>query len=181
MTTPTPLGREIGKGTAVIVVAGVSGSGKSTVGEQLASALGWSYAEADDFHPPTNIAKMSRGEPLTDADRAPWLAKIAHFIADKRASDDHAVVSCSALKRAYRRTLVGDSTAAVRVVLLDGSEDEIAARLASRKGHFMPPALLHSQFATLERPGADENAITVPIGGTPAETVAQIVAALRPL
>lgn len=179
MTGETALGRDIGTRLGVILVAGVSGSGKSTVGEALAKALGWPYEEADTFHPAANIAKMSKGIALTDEDRAPWLAAIAASIADVCARGDHAVITCSALKRAYRSVLMGGQGERVRVVLLDGSEEEIAARLAARKGHFMPPSLLHSQFAALERPTADENAITVPIGGSVDDVVSRTIAALR--
>lgn len=164
---------------SVIVVAGVSGSGKSTVGEALATRLGWSYSEADDFHPSSNIAKMSAGIPLTDEDRAPWLAKIAAFIASTCENGGNAIVSCSALKRAYRKTLVGDHADRVKIIMLAGSEDQIAARLSKRHGHFMPPALLHSQFKALEQPQPDEGVIVVPIDGTPNDAVSRIVEQLK--
>ena len=179
MSEPTATGRAIGTAVSVIVVAGVSGSGKSTVGEALAQRLGWPYSEADAFHPPENIEKMSAGIPLTDADRAPWLAKIAASIEATCASGGHAIVSCSALKRAYRDTLVGQRRDRVRIVLLDGSEDEIAARMAKRQGHFMPSGLLHSQFQTLEQPTPDEHVLVVPISGTPDETVSAILDRLQ--
>ena len=168
-----------GSTVSVIVVSGVSGSGKSTVGEALAKRLGWPYSEADAFHPPSNIAKMSAGIALTDEDRAPWLAKIAAFIASVCESGQNAVVSCSALKRAYRATLVGHRSDGVKIVMLSGSEDEIAARMSKRQGHFMPPALLHSQFETLEQPQPDEGVIVVPIAGTPNDAVARIVDQLK--
>ncbi len=179
MSEPTPIGREIGATMSVVLVAGVAGSGKTTVGEALAHRLGWAYSEADAFHPPENVAKMSAGMPLTDADRAPWLAKIATFIEEVCADDGHAVVTCSALKRAYRETLVGSRKDRVKIVLLDGTEDEIAARLSHREGHFMPAELLHSQFQTLERPQPEEHAVLVPISGTPEDTVSSIVDRLK--
>ena len=164
---------------AVLVMGGVSGSGKSTVGVALAQRLGWLYAEADDFHSPENIAKMSRGEPLTDADRAPWLADIAGYIAGICERGEHAVVSCSALKRAYRVTLVGAHREHVRIVLLVGDEAAISGRLAGRHGHFMPASLLKSQIATLELPDADEpHTLVVPIGGAVGEIVERAMAAL---
>lgn len=178
MSAPTPPGRAIDERLSVIVLAGVAGSGKSTVGAALAAYLGWPYQEADAFHPRANIDKQSRGIPLTDEDRAPWLAAIAASISDICRDGTHAVVSCSALKRAYRRTLVGEHGNRVRVVLLDGTEVEIGARLAARKAHFMPASLLNSQFTTLERPTADEDAIVVPIGGTIDGIVKRIVSAL---
>ena len=173
------LGSEIGAHVAVIVLAGVSGSGKSTIGEALSQSLGWPYSEADDFHPQANIDKMSKGIALTDEDRAPWLARLADYIADVCVRGEHAIVSCSALKHTYRVTLIGSWKDKVRFVLLEGSEEEIAARLAKRTGHFMPPSLLHSQFATLERPTPDEDALVVPIGASKDAVVAQIVDDLR--
>lgn len=159
---------------SVIILMGVSGSGKSTIGAALSQQLGWPYADADEFHPPANVAKMSAGQPLNDDDRKPWLAAIAAHIDDFRAKGGHAIVSCSALKRVYRDVLVG-SRADVRLVLLDGNKDLIAARMNARKDHFMPPSLLASQFATLERPTADERALIVPVNGTPQEIAADIV------
>lgn len=164
----------------VIVMGGVAGSGKSTVGAALARRLGWVYAEADEFHPAANVEKMSAGIPLTDEDRAPWLAKISAYIAEVCARGDHAVVSCSALKRAYRKTLVGDLCAQVRVVLLNGDESQIAARLQSRHGHFMPPSLLKSQIATLELPENPSDALVVPVGGPPDAVVRRVIQAIQP-
>lgn len=162
---------------AVILVAGVSGSGKTTIGTLLAERLGWEYAEADAFHSEANVAKMRAGDPLTDEDRVPWLRSIAAWIADRLATGRPGVVTCSALKRRYRDMLVGGD-AAVRLVLLDGDRDTIAARMRSRKGHFFKAGLLDSQFADLEPPGPDENIITAPITGTPEETVTHILEAL---
>lgn len=148
----------------VIVVMGVSGSGKSTVGRGLAERLGVDYAEADEFHPPENIAKMSSGTPLTDDDRWPWLGAIATWIGEH---PQGGVVTCSALKRKYRDVLRrgGD----VFFLHLDGSRELIAARLAERKGHFMPPALLDSQIADLEALNPDEPGTVLSIDATPEE------------
>ncbi|WP_433239772.1 gluconokinase [Actinomadura nitritigenes] len=164
-------------GVEVILVAGVSGSGKSTVGGLLAERLGWDYAEADAFHSPANIAKMRAGHPLTDADRAPWLRAIAAWIDDRLETGRPGVVSCSALKRAYRDRLTGGRPA-VRTVMLDGDRDVIAERMRARHGHFFGAGLLDSQFADLERPAPDEHVLTVPITGSPEETVDRIVKAL---
>jgi len=156
---------------------GVSGSGKSTVAKKLAERLGWRFADGDDFHPASNVAKMSAGHPLTDDDRWPWLQAIADEIDRVAAADGQIVVACSALKRAYREVLVhgrGD----VRIVYLDGSQEMIAARMAARKNHFMPAGLLDSQFATLQPPGADENPISVTIDATVDDIVDAIVAKL---
>jgi gluconokinase len=145
-----------------VVVMGVSGSGKSTVGDALAKRLGWRYEDGDKFHPASNVAKMSAGQPLTDEDRWPWLRAIATEIDRLIAAGEHAVIACSALRRTYRDILVhgrGD----VRIVYLFGAQALIAERLSNRKGHFMPPGLLASQFGTLEPPTADERAITVSI------------------
>lgn len=165
------------KPPAVILLMGVSGSGKSTVGATLARRLGWPYADADEFHPPANVAKMSAGLALGDSDRKPWLEAIAAHIDRVRAEGGHAIVSCSALKRAYRDVLVG-GRADVRIVLLDGSRETIAARMNARKDHFMPPSLLDSQFATLERPSAQENAIVVSIDRPPEAVATAILDAL---
>lgn len=162
----------------VAVVMGVSGSGKSTIAGRLAAELGWEYQEGDALHPPANVEKMKGGTPLTDADRLPWLRRIAERIDDWRAHGRPGVVTCSALKRSYRDVIVGDRPD-VALVYLRGSPELIKQRLAQRRGHFMPPALLDSQFAVLEEPGADEHAIVVDIGGTPDEIVREIVAQLR--
>ena len=135
-----------------LVVMGVSGSGKSTIADKLAARLGWTYEDGDRFHPASNVAKMSAGHPLTDEDRWPWLQAIAAEIDRVCQAGEHAVFACSALKRAYRDILVHGRDD-VRIVYLEGSEELIATRLAKRKGHFMPPGLLESQFETLEPPG----------------------------
>ena len=156
------MGSDTGKIPCALVVMGVSGSGKSTIADKLAVRLGWSYEDGDKFHPASNVAKMSAGQPLTDTDRWPWLQAIADEIDRVCMAGSHAVIACSALKRAYRDVLVhgrGD----VRIVFLDGTQQLIADRLARRKGHFMPPGLLDSQFATLQPPDPAEKPITVSI------------------
>jgi gluconokinase len=141
---------------------GVSGSGKSTVSNRLASRMGWTYEDGDKFHPASNVAKMKAGQPLTDDDRRPWLRAIAAEIDRVCEAGEHAVIACSALKRAYRDILVHGRDD-VRIVYLNGTQQLIANRLAARKGHFMPADLLPSQFRTLEPPGSDENPVTVSI------------------
>jgi gluconokinase/6-phosphogluconolactonase len=162
----------------VLVVMGVSGSGKTTVARPLAERLGWPFKEGDDFHPPANIAKMKAGAPLTDADRAPWLAAIAAWIDGQAAADEAGVVTCSALKRAYRAGLTAGHPQ-VRIVYLRGSQAVIAARLAKRRHHFMPPSLLASQFADLQEPGADEHPIVIDIDQPVEAQVDEIVAAIE--
>jgi carbohydrate kinase (thermoresistant glucokinase family) len=154
----------------IVVLMGVTGAGKTTVGEQLAAALGWTFVEGDAFHPPANIAKMHRGEPLDDADRAPWLEAIRQRIEELVASAQSAVIACSALKRAYREVLARDRPE-VGFVYLKASAALIAERLRHRAGHFMPAALLQSQLDTLEEP---TDGITVDAGPPPATIVAAI-------
>jgi len=161
-----------------LIVMGVSGSGKSTVAEALSARLGWSCADADRFHPASNVAKMSAGQPLTDDDRWPWLKAIADEIDRLCGKRQHAVVACSALRRAYRDVLV-HGRSDVRIVFLDGTRELIAARLALRKGHFMPAGLLDSQFRTLEQPGPDEGAVTVSIDASVEAIVDDIVRQLK--
>jgi gluconokinase len=158
----------------VIVIMGVAGSGKTTVGRALATALGWSFRDADDFHPAANVAKMSAGQPLTDADRAPWLAAIRDHISRLLAAGGHAVVTCSALKAAYRAQL-GLDMAGVKLVHLTGDPALLAERIAGRTDHFMKPAMLASQLAALEAP---RDALTVDIAGPPDALVAKIRMAL---
>jgi gluconokinase len=162
----------------ILVVMGVSGSGKTTIAQRLAAAEGWSVLEGDAFHPPANVAKMASGTPLTDEDRWPWLHAIAAAIDAKRAHGENAVVACSALRRSYREILIGDRPD-VRLIYLKGSQSVIADRMRARKDHFMPPALLDSQFRTLEEPGSDENPVTVEIGGTPDAIVRAIMERLQ--
>ena len=158
----------------VIVLMGVAGSGKTTVGLALVAQLGWTFRDADDFHPPVNVEKMSRGIPLTDRDRQPWLAAIRAYIDETLARGDSAVVTCSALKERYRQIIVPDP-ARVRLVYLAGDFALIAERLRARKGHFMKPAMLSSQFSALEPP---RDALTVDIAEPPEVIVARIRTAL---
>jgi len=161
-----------------VVVMGVSGSGKTTVAAMLAGALHCSFLEGDELHPPANVEKMRSGTPLSDADRLPWLRRIAEAIDGWRDRQESGVVTCSALKRAYRGILIGDRPD-VTLVYLKGSRDLIQRRMAARHEHFMPVALLDSQFATLEEPAPGEHAIVVDVGGQPAEIVAAIMRQLR--
>ncbi len=162
----------------IAVVMGVSGSGKTTIAHGVAQREGWRLVEGDDFHPPENVAKMHAGTPLTDEDRWPWLRAIAHEIDVMRERGEQAVVACSALKRAYRDILVGERKDVV-LVYLQGSKALIAARLAARRGHFMPPALLDSQFTTLEEPGEDEHPIVVSIAPSPDTVIDEVVRQLK--
>jgi gluconokinase len=164
--------------TTCLVVMGVSGSGKSTVARLLADRLGWPMAEADEFHPEANIAKMSAGIPLTDADRGPWLRTLRDWISKQDKAGQGTVVTCSALKREYRDVLRGAS-ARVHFVHLHGTQEVIAERLASRSGHFMPPSLLVSQFAALEPLGDDEDGTTFDVTATPGRIVDLVVAELE--
>ena len=152
-----------------LVVMGVSGSGKSTIADRLAVRLDWRFEDGDGFHPPGNVAKMSAGQPLTDDDRRPWLQAIADEIDRVSRERKRLVVACSALKRAYR-DILSHGRKDVRFVFLNGSYELIASRLAARKGHFMPPGLLASQFKTLEPPDTSEHPVTVSIDA-PVETI----------
>ena len=160
-----------------LIVMGVAGSGKSTIGETLAGRIGWRFEDGDRFHPASNVAKMSAGVPLTDDDRWPWLQAIADEIDRLCAAGERAVVACSALRRVYRDVLIHGRND-VRLVYLDGSQQLIADRLNRRKGHFMPPDLLASQFKTLEPPERDERPITVPIDASVEAIVDAIVGQL---
>lgn len=153
---------------------GVSGAGKTVIGERLAAALGWSFRDADTFHSPANISKMASGVPLGDADRGPWLSAIADWIDALRAEGGRAVIACSALKRAYRSVIVGDRPD-VRLIYLQGSRVLIASRVAARSDHFMPASLLDSQFAALEEPAEDEAPLVMPVALSPAEIVARVI------
>ena len=155
----------------VIIVMGVSGSGKTTVANSLAQRLGWQSLEGDTFHPKANVVKMSAGIPLTDADRWPWLQAIATRIDALREEGQSVVVACSALKRAYRAILLDGQPDAI-LLYLRGTKTLIAERMKERHNHFMPPALLDSQFATLEEPGVDEDPVVVDIGAA-ADSVIQ--------
>jgi gluconokinase len=163
---------------SVVVVMGVSGSGKSTIAAMLAHRMHWVYEDGDWFHPRSNIEKMHSGIPLTDEDRWPWLEAIAAWIDATRKAGSHGVIACSALKRAYRNILVDDRPH-VRLVHLKGGHDLVARRLAARDGHFMPRSLLESQFVALEEPQPDEHAIVVSISPHPREIVETIVKELE--
>ncbi|NRG42918.1 gluconokinase [Rathayibacter sp. VKM Ac-2835] len=158
-----------------LVVMGVSGSGKSTIARLLADRLGWTFVEGDDLHPAANVAKMAEGTPLTDEDRAPWLETISARIDTLVSAGDPVVVTCSALRRRYRDVLRRDDLAFVH---LAGTRELIADRLGARTGHFMPPALLDSQFEALEPLGDDERHVTVDLAAAPEDEIAQIVATL---
>ena len=161
----------------VIIVFGVAGAGKTTIGELLAQELHWKFYDADDFHPPVNIEKMERGEPLTDEDRQPWLESLRETIKRSLAANENAVLACSALKRKYRERLRINT--GVKFVFLHGSRARIAEQLKQRHGHFMSPALLDSQFADLEEPEPSENVLTVELGDDPHELVEKIKTSLR--
>jgi gluconokinase len=166
-----------GSHPTAIIVMGVSGCGKSTVGALLARELGWDFKDGDAFHPPANVEKMRSGAPLTDADRGPWLDAIAAHVAALETSGGHVVVACSALKRVYRDRLRAGGR--VLFVHLAGTYELIDARMKARKNHFMPPSLLESQFATLEPPAHDEPAVTIPIDSQPADIARRILTELR--
>ncbi|HZY89083.1 MAG TPA: gluconokinase [Gemmataceae bacterium] len=155
----------------IVVLMGVTGSGKTTVGRLLARELGWTFLDADDFHPASNIEKMRRGEPLTDADRRPWLEALRRRVDEACARGENVVLACSALKHAYQDYLQHDVVGQVHYVHLRGSEALIASRLAGRKGHFMSPALLHSQFETLEPP---DDAVQIDVTPPPEVVAAEI-------
>ncbi len=162
----------------ILVIMGVSGAGKTSVAEALATTLGWSFEEGDSLHPQENILKMQAGHPLTDADRQPWLTAVAAWIDHQLAYGLSGIITCSALKRSYRNIVVG-GRAGVRLVYLRGSAALIAERLARRRGHFMPAALLRSQFESLEAPGPDENPVIVDIGQPGDLIVDQIIQCCR--
>ena len=172
------MGNDPGNTLCALIVMGVSGSGKSTIAAKLAERIGWRCEDGDRFHPASNIAKMKAGHPLTDEDRWPWLQAIADEIDRLCAAGEHAVIACSALKRSYRDVLVHGRND-VRIVYLNGTQELIAGRLARRKGHFMPPGLLASQFKTLEPPDIDENPVTVSIDASVEEIVDDTVSQMR--
>ena len=156
----------------IVIVFGVSGAGKTTIGKMLADQLGWTFYEADDFHPLANIEKMQSGHPLTDEDRWPWLERLRDQIMRSISTKENAVLACSALKRTYRdRLRVSDD---VKFVFLCGDYALIEKQLRQRRGHFMNLSLLRSQFADLEEPALDENVLTIKLGRTPEELVEEI-------
>ncbi len=159
----------------IVILAGVSGSGKTTIGELLAGWLGWPFTDGDQLHPPANIAKMASGQPLTDEDRMPWLAAIGECMDERIAVGQSGLLACSALKRRYRDLLLAGRPEA-RIVILEISQADVAGRLARRHGHFFDPALLDSQFADLEQPEPGESAVLpVPVGDDPEETAAAVI------
>lgn len=158
----------------IVIVGGVSGSGKTTVGAMLAGRLNWPFADADTFHPAANVAKMHAGIPLTDEDRWPWLRAIATWMDERIAAGESAVVTCSALKRSYRDLLLTGRPHAW-VVFLAVGRDELTHRLTMRHGHFFPAQLLDSQLSTVEPPGPDEHAVVIEPAGGPAATVDKIL------
>ena len=160
----------------LVIVMGVSGAGKTTIGMRLAASLAWRFIDADDHHPPDNVAKMARGAPLTDDERWPWLDRLNGLLRETETSGASAVLACSALRQAYRRRLV-EGLRSVRLVFLHGDQALIAARLASRQHRYMPASLLASQFATLEPPA---DAAMIEVTGTPEHTLAAVRAALFP-
>jgi gluconokinase len=163
----------------ILIVAGVSGSGKTTVGALLADRLSWQFADADDLHPAANIEKMRAGIPLTDKDRWPWLRAIAAWMDERIARGESAVVTCSALKRSYRDLLLHGRPSA-RIVFLTPDPQVLARRLAARHGHFFPGQLLGTQLDALEPPQPGERVLSVVPADEPAATVASIIAVLCP-
>ena len=161
----------------IIIIFGVSGAGKTTVGKLLARELGWRLIEADDFHPAANIEKMCSGNPLTDDDRWPWLERLRDQIRQSLAAGENAVLACSALKRAYRDRL--QASEHVKFVFLRGDYALVEKQLHSRRGHFMNPDLLQSQFDDLEEPEPDEHVLTIEVGHTPEEIVDRIKSKLH--
>jgi gluconokinase len=161
----------------IIVIWGVSGAGKSTVGQLLARELDWKFYEADDFHPPANIEKMKAAVPLTDQDRQPWLEKLRHLIERSLTAKENAVLACSALKKAYRDQLRVSEE--VKFVFLHGSRERVSEQLRHRRGHFMNPELLQSQFEDLEEPRPSEPALTVEVVSSAQDLVEVIKTKLR--
>jgi gluconokinase len=163
----------------ILIVAGVSGSGKTTVGALVAGRLRWRFADADTFHPEANVAKMRSGIPLTDEDRVPWLHAIGDWMDHQIAAGHSGVVTCSALKRAYRGELLAGRPAATMVFLLV-SREVLERRLMTRPDHFFPEKLLESQLAAFEPPAPDEGIETVLSEGDPGQTAAKVIAAVWP-
>jgi carbohydrate kinase (thermoresistant glucokinase family) len=162
----------------VLVVMGVSGSGKTTIAALLAGRLHWHFEEGDTLHPPANIEKMRRGVPLDDDDRRPWLQAVARIIDGWLGAGERGVVACSALKRSYRQMIIGDRKA-VQLIYLRGARELILQRMAARHGHFMPISLLDSQLETLEEPLPEEHALVISIEHAPAQIVREIETRLQ--
>jgi gluconokinase len=160
----------------IVIIFGVSGAGKTTIGKLLAQKIDWKFVEADDLHSKANVEKMHRGFPLTDEDRWPWLDRLRELIKQCVESHENTVLACSALKRAYRQRL--RVSGEEKFVFLRGDYELIAKQLRRRRGHFMNPELLRSQFADLEEPKPDEDGLTVELGRTPEELVEEIKAKL---
>jgi gluconokinase len=158
----------------VLVLMGVSGSGKSTIALELQRVLHWPFQEGDDLHPPANVEKMRSGRPLSDADRLPWLQAVARWIDQRLAAHEPGIITCSNLKRAYRRITIG-SRHGVRLVFLKGDEQVIHDRIVRRQHRYMPPTLSRSQFETLEEPGEDEHPIIVTVHCSIARTVTELL------
>lgn len=179
-TLPQTASQPVAQGISprVVVVMGVSGSGKTMIAEGLHNLLGWPFQEGDDLHPRANIEKMSEGRPLTDEDRRPWLDACRAWLDRQATSGQGGIMSCSALRRVYRDDLRAGGTD-ITFLYLAVPEDVLVQRFLRRKGHFMPLALLPSQIETLEPPGPDEHAITLEVSGTPAEGIARALEALR--
>jgi carbohydrate kinase (thermoresistant glucokinase family) len=175
-TAPSPRRSEPSR---IIVVMGVASSGKSTIGAALAKRLDAPFLDGDGYHPPANVAKMRSGTPLTDADRWPWLERLSLALKEAAGSGKFAVGACSALKRAYRDYMTKVAGEPILFVYLEGTKDVIAARIASRQHEFMPASLLDSQFATLEVPAVDENALPVPVTEPVDTLVERIVRAIE--
>jgi gluconokinase len=163
----------------ILIVAGVAGSGKTTVGELVAARLGWEFADGDSFHPAANIAKMKAGHPLADEDRWPWLEAIGSWMDDRLARGQSAVVACSALKRSYRDVLLTGRDQ-VSLIFLQISPVEDEARLKARHGHFFTEPLLASQWAAMEVPDASERAHVLEVRGTAEQTADEIIRLLGP-
>ena len=160
--------------TRFLIVMGVSGCGKTSVGKALADSLGWDYYDADDFHPPENVAKMANGTPLNDSDRAPWLASMHELISSSLKADHSGVLACSALKERYRQQLLKDNEG-VQIIYLKGTYDLIWSRMEKRTDHYMKPHMLQSQFEALEEPS---NALTMDISSSVEEIVREIISDL---
>jgi len=158
----------------ILVVMGVSGSGKSTVALEVQRLLSWQFQEGDDLHPPANVEKMRSGHPLDDDDRRPWLQAIAAWIDASLAANEPGIITCSNLRRAYRRITIGDR-AGVTLVYLQGNRQVIGERIRQRTHTYMPATLLDSQFETLEEPTADEHPVVVPVGGSLQSTVIELL------